>query len=213
MKSETHNDFIDSLIWKKAKPTYAQVHRLGLTSRDACRTYVINRWGSEVGPRGITIRSNKLWDAVCGAVRALPSDSIEGSVWRVTYNVGNAIHAGEIEGWSPDVAAYRVLSDYDSYSVLGWVIADNESEAMMTARVILGPRAHSSSTRVHREGVSTWNAVKDKNREHAKKLRKFAEIAKEICRLKLIEIENLECQVSFLEVGATFDSNVKISQE
>jgi len=213
MRMKSYDDLVDSFIWKKVRPTYEQVHALRLVSQSSCRDYVTNRWGDEIGKRGITIRSNKLWNAVCGSLRALPSETIEGSLWRVTYNISQAIANDEIEGWSSkfDIPVYRILDSYETYSLLGWVIADNESDAKMTARVILGPRAHSPTMRVLREGVSTWSEVKNKNKKHADDIRKLVERAKEIQRLKLIELEALECQVSFLEIGATFEPKVEFS--
>lgn len=206
MRNKSYDDLIDSFIWKNVKPTYEQVHLLGLTDQERCRKYVLARWSPEVGPRGITIRTNKLWDRVRGSLRVLPSDNIEGSLWRVTYHVMAAVSLGEIEGVTGQgLPIYRTLECYESYSSLGWVIADNENGAKMIARVILGPRAHSQSVRVTREGVSTWERVKAMNAKHATDLRKIVEQAKNSLRLKTLEIENLECQVSFLETGATFE--------
>jgi hypothetical protein len=215
MKSENASALIDSFIWGKVKPTYAQVNALGLTTEEKCRTYVFNRWSKEVGPRGITIRTKKLWSAVKFAVYARPGDSIEGSLWRVNYGIAAANRAGELQELQigKDHPFWRTLGSYDAFETLGWVIAANESEALMVAKVNLGPRAHSSSVSCTREGCSTWEVTKAKNINHAEQLRRMVSLAEESIRVKKFEIEHLECQISFLEVGATFDSNSKNLEE
>ena len=211
----TASDLIDSFIWKKVKPTYSQAHSLGLTSEQSCRNYVTRRWKDDVGPRGITIRTRKLWDAIKPALRVSPSEAIEGSLWKVSYSVTAAQISGELAHLQlePGFQFYHALQSYDGFQILGWVIADNEAEAMMAAKVVLGPRAHSSGARCYREGVSTWAIAKAKNIELAAEIRKTAERAKQSLRVKEFEIENLECQVAFLEVGATFDCNISNPQE
>jgi hypothetical protein len=215
MKSENTSALIDSFIWGKVKPTYAQVNALGLTTEEKCRTYVFNRWSKEVGPRGITIRTKKLWSAVKFAVYARPGDSIEGSLWRVNYGIAAANRADELQELQigKDHPFWRTLGSYDAFETLGWVVAANESEALMAAKVSLGPRAHSSSVSCTREGCATWEIAKAKNIEHAKLLRGIVNRADEYFRVKKFEIEHLECQISFLEVGAIFDSNSKKLEE
>ena len=202
--SNDSNDLIDSFIWKKVKPTYSQAHQLFLTSEGACKDYVQNRWGHEVGPRGIKIRGRKLWEAIQDHLHPSNDVSIPNSLWKVY----------QYQYTDEDASALGVTSLQfangagNGYFTLGWVIADNEANAKIAAMIILGPRAHRDSVRFTRVGISTWDEAKSKNFDHAKSLQEAIKQAQNSIRIKTYQIDALMCQVSFLEIGATFESNV-----
>lgn len=193
---------VDSFIWKKATPTYSQVLQLSFASESDCKEYAQRRWGHEIGARGITIRSRKLWEAIRDHLHPSNNESIPNSLWKVHQYASDLEEAKTLE-----VSSYKLLSTVENgYFTLGWVIADNQANAKIAAMIILGPRAHHSSLRFTREGISTWDVAKQKNLDHAKHLAEAVKSANSVLRIKTHEIETLTCQISFLEIGATFES-------
>jgi hypothetical protein len=200
------NSTADDVVFRRGSLTYQQVHAYGWRTEQECRSYAHGRWHSETGKRGITIRSRKLWDAASNALRISSSTEIDGSLWKVSCTTYDGLKNGEIP--KPGKAHYygHLFEAKSSLETLGYVIAPDETRAKMAAMVTLGPRAHSSSVALERVGVSDWDRVKALNRALRESYMKMIEQARMTLQHKLWEIEQAECQVSFLEVEATFDS-------
>jgi len=196
----------DEVIFRRGKLTYQQVHAYGWRNEQECRSYVYGRWHSSTGPRGITIRTRKLWPQAAAALRVSKESEIDGSLWKVSCTTFEGLRSGEIP--KPGKAHYygHIFEAKSSLETLGYVIAPDETRAKMAAMVTLGPRAHSSSVALERIGVADWNRVKTLNRELRQEYIKMVEQAKLTLHHKLWEIEQAECQSNFLEIEATFDS-------
>jgi len=200
------NPTADEVIFRRGSLTYQQTHTYGWTSEASCRSYVYGRWYSDTGPRGITIRTRKLWAAASRSLRVSSSSEIDGSLWKVQYSVSEGLRSGEIPKAGRTHYWHHVLEDSSTMSILGYVIAPDETRARMAAMVTLGPRAHSPNVTLSREGVADWEKAKTLNRELRANYAKAIEQAKLTLQHKLWEIEQAECQVNFLEIEATFDS-------
>jgi len=200
------NPVADEVIFRRGNLTYQQAHAYGWKSELDCRHYVMGRWGSDTGKRGITIRTRKLWSAAEKALRVNRDSEIDGSLWKVSWTTYDGLKNGEIP--KPGKAHYygHVFESKPSLETLGYVIAPDETRARMAAMVTLGPRAHTSQVSLERVGVADWDRVKTLNRDLRKSYLSMIEQAKLTLQHKLWEIEQAECQVSFLEIEATFDS-------
>lgn len=196
----------DEVIFRRGKLTYQQVHAYGWTSEQNCRSYVYGRWHSATGQRGITIRSRKLWNQAAVALRVSKESEIDGSLWKVSCPTYDGLKNGEIP--KPGKAHYygHIFEAKTALETLGYVIAPDETRAKMAAMVTLGPRAHSPAVALERVGVADWDRVKTLNCGLRQEYTKMIEQAKLTLQHKLWEIEQAECQSSFLEIEATFDS-------
>jgi hypothetical protein len=200
------NPTADEVVFRRGNLTYQQIHAYGWRNEEECRRYVFGRWGMDTGKRGITIRTRKLWTAARSALYVSNSSDIEGSLWRVSYFISEALKSEEIPKCGGTHFNKHTFESSITMGTLGYVIAPDETRARMAAMVTLGPRAHSPNTTLSREGVGDWERAKELNRELRESYLKAIEQAKLTLKQKLWEIEQAECQVNFLEVGATFDS-------
>jgi len=200
------NPTAEEVIFRRGKLTYQQAHAYGWLSESSCRSYVYGRWYSDTGPRGITIRTRKLWQAASAALRVSRESEIEGSLWKVSYYISEALRTEEIPKCGRTHYWKHTFEASDTMGTLGYVIAPDETRARMAAMVTLGPRAHSPSVTLSREGVGDWERAKTLNQELRASYLKAIEQAKLTLAQKIWEIEQAECQVNFLEIGATFDT-------
>jgi hypothetical protein len=200
------NHTADEVIFRRGKLTYQEAHTYGWTSAENCRSYVYGRWHADTGPRGITIRSRKLWGAASTALRVSKDSDIEGSLWKVTWSTYEGLRNGEIPKAGKVHYYGHVFEGKETLTTLGYVIAPDETRARMAAMVTLGPRAHTPHVTLERIGVADWDRVKTLNRDLRKGYLSMIEQAKLTLAHKLWEIEQAECQVNFLEIEATFDS-------
>ena len=201
----------DKVIHARQDLTYSEVHTHNWTDEDRCREYVLNRFGYELKKSGITRRTNKLWKVASNALRVRPNVQIEDSLWKITWAVDGAIR----QGLMPTLANTRHYSGHifespETMSTLGYVSAPDEQSARMAASVTLGPRVHSECIVVTRNGVGGWENAKNKNALVLGKYKKLVEHAKRSLLQKQWELEQIECQIAFLEVEATFDSPVTV---
>ena len=201
------NSLADLVVFRRWTLTYPQVHECGWLNEESCRAYARIRWGGVTGQRGVTIRGRKLWTAANQALRVTSSTEIDGSLWKVEWNFREAMKTGEMPKLANRTHYYgHLLEDSIGLETLGYVIAPDATRAKMAAAVTLGPRAHSEHLRVSREGVADWEKVKAMNAELMARYNKAIAHAKNTRAQKLWEIEQLECQVAFLSIGATFES-------
>lgn len=201
------NSLADLVVFRRWTLTYPQVHECGWLNEESCRAYARIRWGGVTGQRGVTIRGRKLWTAANQALRVTSSTEIDGSLWKVEWNFREAMKTGEMPKLANRTHYYgHLLEDSIGLETLGYVIAPDATRAKMAAAVTLGPRAHSEHLSVSREGVADWEKVKAMNAELMARYNKAIAHAKNTLAQKLWEIEQLECQVAFLSIGATFES-------
>ena len=201
------NALADLVVFRRWALTYPQVHECGWLNEESCRAYARIRWGGVTGQRGVTIRGRKLWTAANQALRVTSSTEIDGSLWKVEWNFREAMKTGEMPKLANRTHYYgHLLEDSTGLETLGYVIAPDATRAKMAAAVTLGPRAHSEHLSVSREGVADWEKVKAMNAELMARYNKAIAHAKNTLAQKLWEIEQLECQVAFLSIGATFES-------
>lgn len=204
---QERNALADQVVFRRGKLTYPQVHGCGWLNEDACRAYARVRWENETGPRGVTIRSRKLWKAANDALRITSSTEIEGSLWKVSWGFREAVRNGEMPKLTNRTHYYgHLLEDSSGFEILGYVIAPDATRARMAAAVTLGPRAHSDLLSVDRVGVADWEKAKTMNAELLARYNKAITHAKVTLAQKMWEIEQMECQVAFLSTGATFES-------
>ena len=201
----------DKVIHARQDLTYSEVHTHNWTDEDRCRAYVMNRFGYELRKAGITRRTNKLWKAASNALRVRPNVQIEDSLWKITWAVDGAIR----QGLMPSLANTHhylghLFESPETMSTLGYVSAPDEQSARMAASVTLGPRVHSECIVVTRSGIGGWENAKNKNALVLGKYKKLVEHAKRSLLQKQWELEQIECQIAFLEVEATFDSPVTV---
>jgi len=196
----------DEVVFRRGELTYQQAHAYGWKSELDCRYYVTGRWGVSTGKRGLTIRTRKLWSAAGKALRVNRDSEIDGSLWKVTCSTYDGLRNGEIPKAGKAHYYGHAFEERSNLETLGYVIAPDMTRARMAAMVTLGPRAHSSQVSLERIGVADWNRVKVLNRELREAYSHMIAEAKLTLAHKLWEIEQAECQVSFLEIEATFDS-------
>lgn len=201
------NALADLVVFRRWALTYSQVHECGWLNEESCRAYARIRWEGKTGQRGVTIRGRKLWSAASAALRINSSTEIDGSLWSVKWDFREAMRSGAMPKVTNRTHYYgHLLEDATGFETLGYVIAPDATRAKMAAAVTLGPRAHSEHLSVTREGVADWEKVKAMNAELLARHNKAITHAKVTMAQKLWEIEQLECQVAFLSIGATFDS-------
>lgn len=201
------NSLAEAVAFRRSQLTYSQANECGWLNEESCRAFAQIRWGEETGKRGVTIRGRKLWAAASAALRITPNTEIDGSLWKVAWNLGNAVKTGEVPNLTNRIHYYgHLLEDSSIFMVLGYVIAPDANRARMAASVTLGPRAHSENLQVTRAGVADWEKAKAMNAELLDRYNKAIAHAKVTLAQKLWEIEQMECQVAFLSAGATFDS-------
>lgn len=201
------NALADLVVFRRWALTYTQVHECGWLNEESCRAYARIRWEGKTGQRGVTIRGRKLWTAANQALRITSSTEIDGSLWKVSWDFREAMRTGQMPKVTNRTHYYgHILEDSTGLDTLGYVIAPDETRAKMAAAVTLGPRAHSEHLSVSREGVADWEKAKSMNAELLARYNKAIAHAKVTMAQKLWEIEQMECQVAFLSIGATFDS-------
>jgi hypothetical protein len=206
----------DNILWKRARPTFAEVHLYGWTDESACKAYINSRYRLDgLSKAGITRRTNKLWTAAKVALRVSNNDYVEGSLWCVSWDRGSAFGAGDI----PKLSNRRfysgeIFESPSNFEKLGYVSAPDEKAAMMAAMVTLGPRAHTEHVRFNRLGVGDWARAQEMNRKHAECLQEDIEKLKKTLKQKAWELENIECQIAFLNSGSSFESkNFPVPEE
>ena len=211
---ESRDRLADEVIWKKRKLTYAEVHACGWTSEDNCRRYVYDRWCGSIGQRGVTIRTKKLWTSAVGGLRVSGEIEVEGSLWKVEWSTHDAIQAEIV----PKVTNRRHYNGHifdapDVLSLLGYVVAPDVVRAKMAAMVTLGPRAHNDFVKITRVGIGDWSKAKLLNEKLLESYQKMVKWTTEAIEQKKWELEQVQCQISFLSIGATFEDAKAPEQE
>jgi len=205
MTKERMDYLADRVIWNSRDLTYSEVHECGWNAKNAALNYVDGRWGGLVGKRAITIRSNRLKAKIKKALSISGDENLEGSLWQVQWDIAKAVNELSFPHASDRFGGTGALESTDCMRVLGYVIAADATKAKMAASVTLGPRAH-QHIKVFRVGIADWQIAKKKNESACKNYKASLEEAKITLAQKLWEIEQIECQINFLECGATFDS-------
>ena len=198
--------FVDKALWKKSKVTYTEVHKFGLISKDVCLEYAKARWGDLGSSRIVNGRSNKLWKICKESLYVRHVDSVPNSLWKICWlswsGKRSISHEGYksnfLENWQPEV--------YDTFDVLGYVIADNHVQARMKASITLGPRAHDEANiSITRIGISSQEEIDKLNFDLKEKYKVLISRAKQTIMTKEWEIEQAQCQIDFLEMSQVIE--------
>ena len=205
MTKEQVDYLADRAIWNSRDLTYSEVQECGWNTKEAALNYVRNRWYGLIGKRAITIRSNRLQAKIWKALSISGDTNLEGSLWQVQWDIKKAINEQSFPQASQKFAGIDGLESASCMQVLGYVVAADATKAKMAASVTLGPRAH-QHIKVFRIGIADWEAAKRKNENACENYKANLKKAKNTLAQKMWEIEQIECQINFLECGATFDS-------
>lgn len=197
-------DYIaDRVIWHRGCLTYTDVHTNEWTTEDLCRHYISVRF-NDLRKAGVTRRTNKLWRAAKTALCVNAETQISDSLWQVNWISSDDKTMPKLKNFRH--YAGHIFENQETMKYLGYVSAPDEQGARMAACVTLGPRAHSGCVNVVRVGIGGWENAKKKNMLLIKKYKSLVEHVKLSLIQKQWELEQVECQVAFLEVEATFDS-------
>ena len=84
---------------------------------------------------------------------------------------------------------------------------------LMAAMVTLGPRAHNDFVKITRVGIGDWSKAKLLNEKLLESYQKMVKWTTEAIEQKKWELEQVQCQISFLSIGATFEDAKAPEQE